>query len=431
MTKTFPEGFIWGTATAAHQVEGGNFNSDCWALEHAQPSMFREPSGDAVDQWNRFVDDVAVVAALGLSAYRFSIEWARIEPEEGVFNRSALDHYQRCIDACLQRGLKAVVTFHHFTQPLWQARRGGFTDPAFPDHFARYCEHAARALRGIAIACTINELNIPITIADRFGTRATSDEWNARRQAAEAALGAPLSSFFLFTPREAILTNGLAAHAKARDAIKAAQPGCRVGVTLSIQDEQAEPGAEALRDQRREDFYGASLDAVRGDDFIGVQTYTRMVVAKNGRAGPEPGHPTTMMGYEDRPAAVAEACRFVWNRTKTPIIVTENGWAGEDDTRRSAFIHEAVDRLHDVIAEGVGLDGYFYWSLLDNYEWLSGYRPKFGLVGVDRSTQRRRIKPSAVAFGAMAQVNAPRAQQADAQTAAVVHPRDGTAVGLE
>src|SRR5690242_2830533 len=129
MAGDFPKGFLWGAATAAHQVEGGNFNSDVWALEQARPSIFREPSGEAIDHWNRFADDVAILAALGLGAYRFSIEWARIEPEEGSFSQSALDHYQRCIDACLERGVAPVITFHHFTQPLWQACNGGLTDP--------------------------------------------------------------------------------------------------------------------------------------------------------------------------------------------------------------------------------------------------------------------------------------------------------------
>ncbi|MGJ3627342.1 family 1 glycosylhydrolase [Sphingomonas sp. MMS24-JH45] len=135
---TFPPGFLWGSATAAHQVEGNNFNSDFWAMEQASPSMFSEPSGEAVDQWNRFADDVAMLAWLSaLGSYRFSIEWARIEPEEGVFSRVALDHYQRCIDACLHRGIEPMLTFHHFSNPLWVARKGGLASPNFPDLFAR------------------------------------------------------------------------------------------------------------------------------------------------------------------------------------------------------------------------------------------------------------------------------------------------------
>jgi beta-glucosidase len=401
----FPDGFIWGAATAAHQVEGGNVLSDCWALEHAQPSFFREPSGDACDQYHRFGDDVAILAALGLKAYRFSIEWARIEPDEGAFSEAELDHYQRCIDACRSRDVSAVITFQHFTQPLWQARKGGLTDPGFSDRFARFCDRAARRLSGFDIACTLNELNLPIIFRDILIKERASERALARRKAAEEILGGPVEHFFLAAPPDALLDQGLKAHIKARDAIKAHHPQVRVGLTLAIQDEQAEPGAEALRDARREAFYGPFLDAAKGDDFIGVQTYTRVLARTDGSFGPEPGHPLTVMGYEDRPQALGETCRFVWERTRTPMIVTENGWAGNDDTRRIAFIREALAGLHAAMAEGVDVRGYFYWSLLDNYEWLLGYEPKFGLVAVDRATQRRSIKPSGVMLGEIARAN--------------------------
>lgn len=401
----FPEGFIWGAATAAHQVEGGNVASDFWALEHAKPSFFREPSGDACDQYHRFGDDIAILAGLGLKAYRFSIEWARIEPEEGFFSLAALDHYQRCIDACRSRGVSPVITFQHFTLPLWQARRGGFTDPGFADKFARYSEHAAKRLNGFDIACTLNEVNLPIIFRDILVKERNNGFAAARRKAAEEILGGSLEHIFLAAPPVALLGQGLAAHARCRDAIKDHHPDVKVGITLAIQDEQAEPGAEALRDQRRETFYGPFVDACKNDDFIGVQTYTRVIARMDGSFGPEPGHPLTIMGYEDRPQALGETCRFVWNRAKTPIIVTENGWAGENDARRAAFIREALTGVQAAMANGVDVRGYFYWSLLDNYEWLLGYEPKFGLVGVDRPTQRRSIKPSAVMLGDIARTN--------------------------
>lgn len=406
MKLAFPEGFVWGAATAAHQVEGNNTSSDFWALEHLKPSFFREPSGDACDQYHRFADDIAILAGLGLKAYRFSIEWARIEPEEGFFLQAALDHYQRCIDHCRVRGVSPVITFQHFTLPLWQARRGGFTDQCFADNFARFCEHAAKRLTGFDIACTLNELNLPIIFRDILVNHGANAAVAARRKAAEQVLGGSIEHIFLAAPPDALLRQGLKAHASARDAIKSHHPDVSVGITLAIQDEQAEPGAEHLRDQRREEFYGAFLDDCSKDDFIGVQTYTRVVVRKDGSFGPEPGHPLTVMGYEDRPQALAETCRFVWERTQTPIIVTENGWSGENDARRCAFIREALTDLHGAMADGVDVRGYFYWSLLDNYEWLLGYEPKFGIVGVDRATQQRAIKPSAVMLGGIAQANA-------------------------
>jgi beta-glucosidase len=347
---------------------------------------------------------VAILAALGLGAYRFSIEWARIEPEDGVFAQSALDHYQRCIDACLERGVAPIVTFHHFTLPLWQARNGGFTDPQFPDRFARYCGKVASALRGFATACTINELNLPLFIRSQLMRRLQKDESGALRAAAEAALGGPVESTFLFTPREAVLGQGLMAHAKGRDAIKDAHPNCRVGVTLAIQDEQAAPGAEHVRDRRNADAYDDCLAAVAGDDFIGVQTYTRLVSQPDGRAAPMPGRPRNALGWEDYPEALANTCRYVWKTTRTPILVTENGWAG-DEARRAGFIKAALQALHLAISDGVDVRGYLYWTLLDNFEWMSGYEPQFGLIGVDRATQRRQIRSSAVLFGQIAQWN--------------------------
>jgi beta-glucosidase len=406
MSNAFPDSFIWGSATAAHQVEGNNFNSDCWALEQAKPSIFREPSGEAVDQWNRFADDMALVAALGLKSYRFSIEWARIEPSEGQFSQAALDHYQRCIDACLQRGIEPMLTFHHFTSPLWLARKGGMTSPEFPDLFARYCDRSARYLRGFKLACTLNELNVPLVVRHLVDNLLSNPAAQPIRDAAEAALGAPLRSMFLFSNAETLLEHGLVAHAKGRDAIKAAQPHVQVGLTLALQDEQADDGGEAARDHRIATTIDPFLDAVRGDDFIGVQNYTRNLSRADGSFGPEPGHPLTIMGYEDRPQALAQVCRYVWRRIQTPIIVTENGWAGSDDTRRAAFVTETLTELQQAIAEGVDVRGYYYWSLLDNYEWLAGYQPHFGLIGVDRSTQRRTIKPSALAFGSIAKLNA-------------------------
>ncbi len=394
MSAAFPAGFRWGSATAAHQVEGGNFNSDCWALEHASPSLFAEPSGDAVDHYHRFADDIAIVASLGLDTYRFSIEWARIEPEPGIFSNAALDHYRRCIETCLAHGVAPAITFHHFTQPRWLARLGGFGARDFPARFGDYCDRAARALDGMALAFTINELNLPIMAGRYFQSRVTP----AQRAAAEQALGAPLSAFFLFADDAAILDNGRAAHAAGRDAIKASRPEVPVGMTLAISEETAEPGGEAYRNARYAYFYAPFLDAAAHDDFVGIQTYSRTVSRADGSIGVPAGATLTSMGWEDRPEALGAVCRWVSSRWSVPMIVTENGYAGDDDARRAVFIDIAIAGLADAIADGADVRGYFYWSLLDNFEWLFGYRQRFGVVDVDRATQVRTIKPSAAAL---------------------------------
>ena len=386
----FPAGFLWGTATAAHQVEGGNINSDCWALEQARPSLFAEPSGDAADHYHRFAEDLAIVAGLGLNAYRFSVEWARVEPEPGQFSNAALEHYQRCIDACLRYDVLPVVTFHHFTQPRWLARMGGIAAPDFPQRFADYCARTAAALNGLAYVCTINELNLPLVAAHYFRARASQEQ----RDAAERALGAPLSSFFLFAG-EQVLGAGLAAHAAARSAIRAVRANLPVGMTLAISEETAEAGAEAARDERRERYYAPFLDAALDDDFVGVQTYSRVMSRANGAMGAAPDRPVTTMGWEDRPEAVGAVCRWIASRWAVPMIVTENGYPGDDDERRGKFIEAAVASLAGAVGAGAEVRGYFYWSLLDNFEWLMGFRQRFGLVNVERQSLARTLKPSA------------------------------------
>lgn len=428
----FPQGFVWGAATAAHQVEGNNTLSDLWALEQARPSMFREPSGDACDQWNRFEDDISLLAAMGLGAYRFSIEWARIEPEQGNFSKAALDHYQRCINACNERGIIPVITFHHFTLPLWQARQGGLNDPEFSEKFARYCETASKALTGFPFACTINELNIPMYVRALLGKRLQRPDGAAIRQAGEAALGTRLENIFILAPPEAVLDQGLKAHARGRDAIKSVHPDCRVGVTLSLQEVEAADGAEALRDEYRARVYDPFLDAVSGDDFIGVQTYSRVTMGTDGATSVMPWRPKTQMGWEDRPESLSTTCRYVWDRTKTPILVTENGWAGKNDARRCEFIWQALTSLKTEMDLGVEVLGYLHWSLLDNYEWFSGFGPRFGLVEVDHRTQRRRIKPSGLVLGEIARNNSlePPEPEDESESVGYLSDQGAAAVGI-
>lgn len=403
---SFPPGFVWGAATAAHQVEGGNCNSDCWALEHAAPSFFAEPSGDACDHWARYEDDIAILAALGLGAYRFSVEWARVEPEEGAFSHAALDHYRRVIDACWRRNVQPIATFHHFTNPRWVARKGGWTNPEIADWFGRYCERAAAAFGGeLAFACTINEINLPDALGPLMArVRAKHPD---RAAAGAAVLGAPLESFFLFAGGEGYAERALAAHERARAAMKTAAPHVPVGMTMSIQECEAEAGGEAALQAYKKLAYAPFYEAARCDDFLGVQTYTRVrfdAAGKQLRGAPE-GAVATQMGYEYRPHALGAACRDAGQATGVPLLVTESGIATADDAQRKRFIEAALQSVEAALADGVDIRGYLYWTLLDNFEWMSGYAPAFGLIGVDRQTMARRIKPSAILLGDMARAN--------------------------
>lgn len=405
----FPDGFLWGTATAAHQVEGGNTHSDLWLMENVPESFFAEPSGDACDHYHLYPHDLALLKALGFAAYRFSIEWARIEPEEGFFSQAALDHYRRMVANVRALGLIPIVTFHHFTSPLWFTRDGGWTDPKSVDRFARYCDRAGRALSDLVLyACTINEANVPMMISAQ---RAAEDGgWRqparfadiARRCGGDAARWAP----YLICDGHAASPQLIAAHRKAYEALKSAGLTCPIGLTLALLDMQAEPGGEALRDAAEKLIDGQFLESVRGDDFIGVQTYTRMRFGPRGHVPPPQGAERTQMGYEFYPEALEATVRKAARISGCPVLVTENGIGTEDDTRRVAFTRRALVGLHKAISDGIDVRGYIHWSLLDNYEWLEGYRPKFGLVGVDRATQARRPKPSAWWLGDIACNNA-------------------------
>ena len=163
---SFPANFLLGAATAAHQVEGGNRNSDCWALENIQHSDYLEKSGDAIDHYHRYEEDIRLLAGAGLNAYRFSIEWARIEPEEGKFDDAEIEHYRSVLHACRANGVEPIVTLHHFSSPVWLIRKGGWEADTTPDDFARYAEYVMTKLGSeISYVCTINEANMGLQIA--------------------------------------------------------------------------------------------------------------------------------------------------------------------------------------------------------------------------------------------------------------------------
>jgi beta-glucosidase len=408
MPAAFPDGFLWGTATAAHQVEGGNVAADLWPMEWAKDSPFAEPSGDACDQYHRYTDDIRLLKALGFSLYRFSVEWARIEPEEGFFSKAALDHYRRVIAACLAEGVVPMATFHHFTAPIWFTRDGGWENAASVDRFARYCERAGAALGDlIPYACTINEANIPLMMSMVRGEMSAGAFARPKRFAEVAkAVGGTAEKWapYLICDGHAAAPNLIAAHRKAYDILKARVKG-PVGITLSMNDLQAEEGGEALRDMAAHLLDGQFLESVKGDDYVGVQTYTRVIFGANGLRPLPGGAETTQMGYEFYPEALEACIRRAARISGCAVIVTENGIGTEDDTRRIAYTQRALEGVQNCLRDGLDVRGYVHWSLLDNFEWLEGYRPKFGLVAVNRATQARMPKPSAYWLGAVAKRN--------------------------
>jgi beta-glucosidase len=388
MTVTLPDGFVWGVAGAAHQIEGGNWNNDWWAFEHAPGTPCAEVSGDCCDSLNRYADDIALVAGLGFGSYRFSLEWSRIEPEDGEFSRAALDYYRRVIATCHEHGIAPVVTFHHFTTPRWMADRGNWAAPEVVDKFARFCDRSVTHFGDlISMACTINEPNVVSLLGYLTGRFAPGLQ--------DFSLYAKVSEHF----RDA--------HARAYDILKGGPGDFPVGLTVSMSDWWTPDGGESGMERARsmhEDFY---LAPTRGNDFIGVQAYTRTRIGLDGLPmDPDPGSETVeSMGYEYWPQSLEAAIRHAIAVTGNPVYVTENGIGIDDDTTRIKFVTEALDGLGRCLADGLDIRGYTYWSLLDNFEWAEGYAPRFGLVAVDRNTFVRSPKPSAAWLGALARAN--------------------------
>ena len=428
----FPKGFLIGAATAAHQVEGNNVNSDYWLQERLPHTSFAEPSGDACDHYNRYEEDIRLLASAGLNAYRFSVEWARIEPEEGRFDENAIGHYRSVIRCCKANGVEPIVTLLHFTSPAWLIRRGGWEAETTVEYFRRYAAYVTEKLGGeLNYICTINEANIGLQLAaisKRFLLMAEQAKKAAASGAKKAegtvqvgmnfgkmmenakfaamenaqAFGTPQPQVFVSsrTPEGDALV--FRAHKAAKEAIKALYPGIKVGVTLSMHDLQALPGGERFAEAAWDEEFRHYLPYIRDDDFLGVQNYTRTRYGPQGQLPCPEGAELTQMDYEFYPEALEHVIRRVHEDFKGDLIVTENGVAVPDDSRRVAFIRRALAGVENCLNDGIPVKGYMYWSLMDNFEWQKGYSMTFGLIAVDRSTQARTAKESLAFLGSFA-----------------------------
>ncbi len=411
MPRTFPPGFRWGAATSGHQTEGGNTGSDTWFLEQVRPTVFREPSGRACNSYQLWREDIGLVAGLGLDTYRFSVEWARVEPAEGEFSAKALAHYRAIVDGCLAAGIAPVLTYNHFTAPHWFARRGGWLDPGAPALFARYCDLVTEHLGdGVAFAVTLNEPNLPRLLSWLPIPDAVRGLERATLAAASSAAGVPryrVGNVVLAEEMDAMADGMVAGHRAARDAIKARRPGLPLGLSLAIVDDQVVGDDTSVRDRKRAEVYGRWLELAREDDFVGVQNYERAQYDGAGPVPPPPGAVLNQLGSSDiYPLSLAGAVRYAHAAAGVPVLVTEHGLGHRDDALRAALIEPALAGLLDVIADGVPVLGYLHWSLLDNFEWVFGFDVRFGLHEVDRETFARTPKPSAAVYAAIARAHA-------------------------
>jgi beta-glucosidase len=424
--KTFSKDFMLGAATAAHQVEGNNIYSDYWVQEQIPHSSFDEPSLDAVDHYNRYEEDIKLLAEAGLNTYRFSIEWARIQPEPDLWLEEEVEHYRKVIKCCHENGVTPMVTMHHFTSPKWLITQGGWENPEVVDKFAAYCKRVVEELGDLLeYVCTINEANMRLQLAalikdmmkrmmggNAGGQAAQSDVQvginmmpeNIKLgmiEAAEAFGIADPTKIHTFisqcTEEGDILV--MKAHEAARDAMKKACPHLKIGLTLSLHDMQPYEGGEHHAAKEWDEEFLHYLPYIEKDDYLGVQCYTRKRFDENGVTQPEEGALRTQMGYEDYPLGIANTVRKVAEDYKGTLIITENGIATDNDARRCEFIKEAVEGIQACIEDGIPVKGYMYWTLLDNFEWQKGYSMTFGLIAVDRTTQTRYPKESLSVLG--------------------------------
>ncbi len=411
MNLEFPKQFLWGAATSSHQVEGNQHNdwseweranADRLAREsedsfHWNPHWKKfkaeatDPknyiSGIACDSWNRSEEDFDILKELHLNAYRFSIEWSRIEPEEGVFDETAIARYRDLIRSLRKRGIEPFVTLWHWTIPVWLARRGSITAPDFPERFRLYTEKITESLGSdVTYWITLNEPDVVSSHAYLKGA------WPPQKKCPRLFLKA--------------IRNLIRAHRLAYSEIKAAYPSAQIGIAKhQISFEMARPTVvnRILKSVADSCWNLSFLDRIRDyQDFIGLNHYNRNVI--EGGLNKNPNERQTDFGWEFCPESIHQALMEL-KRYGKPIFITENGIADASDTMRQEFIPRALAAVHHAIAEGTDVRGYFYWSLLDNFEWDKGFWPRFGLVAIDRATQARTIRDSARIYANIAETN--------------------------
>ncbi|MFA5320626.1 MAG: glycoside hydrolase family 1 protein [Candidatus Omnitrophota bacterium] len=400
----FPRDFLWGAATSAYQVEGGNSASDWWLWEKLTG---HQESASACRHYQLYENDFDLAAKLQHNAHRLSIEWSRIESKEGKFSRKELKHYLDVILALKARNIEPVVTLHHFTNPVWFARSGRWENRRSVERFLRYCDIVVRGLaKHVHYWITINEPTVYISHSYILGV------WPPQAQSyLKAAL---------------VEENLAAAHISAYRLIHNIYNGMKLpapGVSIAQNVTAFVPCNPDLKNRiavnfRHKLYNLGFLDRVMRDkalDFIGINYYSRQLVdlVKNGLGNlvfdvcKKNHHPLrkNSLGWDIYPKGLCELLLGL-KKYRLPVMITENGICTSDDDLRWEYIRGHLKNIHRAISKGVNVTGYLYWSLLDNFEWDKGFRPRFGLIGVDYKTQKRKIRKSAEKFALVCRTGA-------------------------
>jgi beta-glucosidase len=409
--RAFPEGFLWGSATAAHQVEGNNTNNDWWVAE--QTGVLPYKSGLACDQYNRYDSDFALFAELGQTCHRLSVEWSRIEPNPGELSFEALDHYRRVLESLRARGIEPIVTLHHFTNPIWLAQHGGWTRRETVGSFARFARRVVREYKDLVrYWVTLNEPGVYASQGWILGI------WPPNRP--NDLRGAV-----------SVLRNMALGHGRAYHAMKAEQPDAKIGVSHHWRlFDPADPNRRGdrllatARNRMMNQIFPLAIQRGRlvpplgsgrvipwlanTEDWIGINYYTRQRDRFDPRAarlgfGLEhyPDVDRNQLGWEIYPEGLERALLAAAPPAGgREVIVTENGIPepDHDDVKRPRYLVQHLAACHRAIQAGVNLRGYVHWTSIDNYEWAEGIAPRFGLIHVDFKTQERTPKQSAYLY---------------------------------
>jgi beta-glucosidase len=424
----FPEGFRWGCATAAHQVEGGNTNNDWYAWEQAEGHIHGGQKSDrACDWWRDAEADLRLAAQMGQNAHRLSVEWSRIEPREGLWDDAAIDRYRAILRFMRDNGIEPMVTLHHFTTPLWLVERGGWENPATISLFERFAGKVARALGEYCdLWITLNE---PLNYA-LLGWLS-----GAPRDRMHAQNSFPPGKHDLFLMLK-VVENLFRGHGAAYHALHREQPHAQVGVgnnmpfVAPLNDKSLLDRLAAVQPARLLTWSGIEA-SVRGriprligwrhvkelentSDFIGVQYYQRVTIAFDAasigtlfsRQVVSPGAELSDLNFSEvYPQGLYHLLRRTARYGK-PIYITENGIPDADDDRRPAFLIAHLWQIWKALRDGVPVKGYFHWTLTDNFEWAEGWNLRFGLIKLDPHTQAREMRRSAALYGEMCKSNA-------------------------
>ena len=407
MKYKFPKGFLWGASTSAHQVEGGNHNDwSEWEKTNAEhlanqaktywqqwqqekfPEMLTPEnyiSGHATDHYHRYGEDFKLAKEFGHNATRFSIEWSRVEPEEGRFDENEIEHYRNVVRACLENGLEPFVTLWHWPVPLWLRDKKGVESDEFPKLFALYAERMVLELKEVKFWLTLNEPEIYASQSYLKGARPPQKK----------------SIFALFKVMDRLTKT----HILAYKAMKAVNPTIEIGIAKNNIWFEASDFLSVLPAKVANWFWNHLflIHIRKHQDFIGLNHYFNNRI-RFGMFGRNKNEKISDMGWELYPEALYRVIMDL-RRYNKPIYITENGVADKGDKFRSWFIEESLRNAERAIAEGADVRGYLYWSLLDNFEWDKGFWPRFGLIEVNHKTLERKPRPSAYAYKKIIEAN--------------------------